>query len=208
EANSAGALLFEIWLSSHLRPALLARVAPDETLRAMLVPGDIVSVVRLLEGLHPGLSQKAGLEDQDAVLATTLTSAWDDACARFGNDPQTWAWGALHKGWFSHPLGAVQPNLNVGPFDKGGSSTSLMLAHYDAADYRVRVGASVRMVVDVGAWDNSVWINAPGQSGLPDSRHHSDLAPLWARGKYVPMLYSDDAVDAATVETITLVPAD
>ncbi|MFK7754686.1 MAG: penicillin acylase family protein, partial [Sedimentitalea sp.] len=47
EANSAGALLFEIWLSSHLRPALLARVAPDETLRAMLVPGDIVSVVRL-----------------------------------------------------------------------------------------------------------------------------------------------------------------
>ena len=41
-----------------------------------------------------------------------------------------------------------------------------MLAHYDASDYCVRIGASVRMVIDVSAWDNCVLINAPGQSGI------------------------------------------
>jgi penicillin amidase len=81
-----------------------------------------------------------------------------------------------------------------------------MLGHYEAADYRVTIGASVRMVVDVGAWDNSVWINTPGQSALPDSPHYADLAPLWAAGDYVPMLYSAEAVDSATRSRINLVP--
>ena len=36
--------------------------------------------------------------------------------------------------------------------------------------------SSFRMVADVGNWDASVAINAPGQSGVPAS----DLAPLWA----------------------------
>jgi penicillin amidase len=97
-------------------------------------------------------------------------------------------------------------DFDVGPFAKSGNSTSVMLAHYDASDYRVRVGASVRMVVDVGEWDNSVWINAPGQSGIPDSAHYDDLAALWAIGDYVPMLYSKDAVDRATQCRLELHP--
>ena len=68
------------------------------------------------------------------------------------------------------------------------------------------VGASVRMVVDVGSWDNSVWINAPGQSGIPGDPHYDDLAPLWAAGDYVPMLYSEEAVDKATYRRVELRP--
>ena len=58
-----------------------------------------------------------------------------------------------------------------------------------------RPGASVRIVVDVGDWDQSRWINAPGQSGDPRSPHYRDLAPLWADGHYVPLLYTRAAVD-------------
>jgi penicillin amidase len=63
------------------------------------------------------------------------------------------------------------------------------------------------MVIDVGNWDASLWINAPGQSGMQDSPLLADLAPLWAAGDYVPLAYSDAAVEAVTVETITLLPA-
>ena len=62
------------------------------------------------------------------------------------------------------------------------------------------------MVVDVGAWDESRWMNAPGQSGLPGDAHYDDLAPLWAKGDYVPMCYSTAAVDAATERRIDLRP--
>jgi penicillin amidase len=62
----------------------------------------------------------------------------------------------------------------------------------------------VRIVVDVGAWDNSLCINAPGQSGNPTSKHYGDLAEKWARGAFVPMLYSREKVDAATKFRIIL----
>ena len=71
-----------------------------------------------------------------------------------------------------------------------------MHAGYRPSDFRVTAGASFRMVVDVGEWDRSVCVNAPGQSGDPRSPHYRDLAPLWAEGKYVPMLYTRRAVEA------------
>ena len=78
---------------------------------------------------------------------------------------------------------------------------------YRATDFRLTVGASFRMVVDVGNWDDSRVINTPGQSGNPNSPHYDDMAPLWARGEYVPMLYSREAVDAAAELRIVLRPA-
>ena len=61
--------------------------------------------------------------------------------------------------------------------------------------------------MDVGAWDNSVAINTPGQSGDPASPHYADLAKTWAAGEYFPLCYSKEAVDAATVSRIYLDPA-
>jgi penicillin amidase len=63
------------------------------------------------------------------------------------------------------------------------------------------------MVLDVGAWDNSMVINTPGQSGDPMSRHYRDLFPHWAAGGYVPLLYSRQAVVANAGRVIRLTPA-
>jgi penicillin G amidase len=210
DAGSAPALLYEVWLSSHLRPALLSRVAPDPDLRRFLVPGNVPVVTELLEGRHPGLAARAGLDAPDAretLLRETLAAALADVTARFGANPLQWRWGDLHHGWFDHALTPLGTSYDLGPWPKGGGNTSIMLAHHEASDYRVRIGASVRMVIDLGDWDASLWINAPGQSGMQDSPHLADLAPLWAAGKYVPLAYSTAAVDAVTVETITLRPA-
>ena len=57
-------------------------------------------------------------------------------------------------------------------------------------------------------WVESRCINAPGQSGDPRSPHYGDLAPLWAKGEYVPLLYSRDKIDAATQTLIVLRPAE
>jgi penicillin amidase len=96
--------------------------------------------------------------------------------------------------------------VDVGPLPKGGSSQTPMNAGYRMSDFRVTSGASFRMVIDVGNWDNSRAINAPGQSGDPRSPHYADLAPLWAAGEYVPLLYSQAAVDEAAEQRIVLTP--
>jgi penicillin amidase len=67
--------------------------------------------------------------------------------------------------------------------------------------------AGMRMVVDVGAWSNSRFVLAGGQSGNPLSPHFDDLFELWKRGEGVPMAWTPDEVRAAARETLTLHPA-
>jgi penicillin amidase len=94
----------------------------------------------------------------------------------------------------------------VGPAPKGGSNLTINNNGYRGTDFRVMSGVSWRMVLDVGNWDASWTINAPGQSGDPASPHYRDLFPIWARDEYVPMLYSRAAVEAATEARIRLTP--
>jgi penicillin amidase len=96
--------------------------------------------------------------------------------------------------------------LDVGPLPMAGSDSTPMNTAYRFTDFRVVLGASVRVVMDVGDWDKSQCINSPGQSGDPRSPHYADLAEQWSRGGYVPMLYSREAVDAAAEVVFELVP--
>lgn len=200
DRGSAPAALQEVWWSKHLKQRLLDLLAPDPAVRALMAPGDVETLLALLE------APDARLPDREALLRTTLDAAWADCIERLGDNPASWAWGRLHHGAFPHPLHRVADMPGVAALPKGGSGSTVMAANYRLGDFKVTHGASFRMVVDVGAWDNSRCINAPGQSGDPRSPHYADLAPLWAAGEYVPMLYSVAAVDAATTLRIVLNP--
>lgn len=207
EAESAPAALFELWYTKHLRAALFQRLAP-ETARPLLPPGDVEGICRALEEPDErfGTDPAAG---RDGLIAETLGAAFRDAAARLGADAQRWQWGALHHGYFEHPLTPLlqrDGKRDVGPLPKGGSASSPMHTGYRPSDFRITHGASFRMVVDLADFDRSITINAPGQSGDPRSTHYADLAPLWARGEYVPLLYSDAAIAAETHFTWTLEP--
>ena len=208
-ADSAPAALFELWYTRHLRAALFAALVP-EAARPLLPPGDVEGICRVLEtpDARFGPDPAAG---RDALIAASLAAAWRDAMARLGNDPARWRWGALHHGYFEHPLTPLTQrdpdrSRDVGPLPKGGSASSPMHTGYRPSDFRITHGASFRMVVDLADFDRSICINAPGQSGDPRSRHYADLAPLWAAGQYVPLLYTDAAIAAATEFTWTLEP--
>ena len=62
------------------------------------------------------------------------------------------------------------------------------------------------MVLDVGAWDACAFVNAPGQSGSPESPHFADLAALWSEGKTFTLAFTERAVQAHAKETLTLTP--
>ena len=210
EAASGPAALFEIWFAKHLVPAVMTALGPQGLAGLIAVP-DTQLVVNLVERADAafGTDPKA---DRDALLLRTLATAWAEAVERLGADPASWAWGRLHQGYFEHPLSRLAPpdlqaRLDVGPAPKGGSNLTINNNGWRASDFRVISGVSWRMVVDVGNWDASWTINAPGQSGDPASPHYRDLFPLWAREEYVPMLYGRPAVEAAAERRIRLVGA-
>ena len=63
------------------------------------------------------------------------------------------------------------------------------------------------MVIDVGAWSNCRFVLCGGQSENPLSPHYADLFEVWQRGEGVPIPWTPEDIEAATVDTLTLEPA-
>jgi len=207
QADSAAAALFEVWFSAHLRRAVVGAVLSPEA-AARVGNGDATRVLQVLEG-HDGWLTAAS---RQRVLLESLARAVADVEQRLGADSARWQWGRLHQAVFEHPLAArvdagTRRRLTVGAWPIGGSSATPMATGYRASDYQLNAGASFRMVADVGAWDATVAINTPGQSGDPASPHYRDLAPLWVQGRYFPLTYSRGAVEKVTRTRLTLRPS-
>ncbi|GAB0116716.1 penicillin acylase family protein [Acidisoma sp. 7E03] len=206
-AESAAAALSELWWTKHLRPAVVAVAVDDAELRAAIGIGDAEAILARLEAPETFFEHPSD-DRRDELLRRTLRSAYEECVERMGSDPATWRWGRVHQAYFEHALaGSRGAEWDIGPMPMGGSESSPMNAAYRLTDYRVTLGASFRMVLDIGEWDCSRCINTPGQSGDPRTPHYGDLAELWAYGQFIPMLYSRDAVDAATEMRITLLSA-
>jgi penicillin G amidase len=209
-ADSAAAAVYEVWIAKHLGPAFVQAIAP----KAAAIIGDETALGTIVDASEAPAKWFSGddpVKARDAALLTSLGAAANEVQERLGPDPATWAWGKLHKAQFDHALAPLadaqtRPQLTVGPLVLSGASNVPHAATYRKSDYRLTAGASFRMVLDVGNWDASRAINTPGQSGDPLSGHYRDLAPLWATGRYVPLLYSRPAVEAAAGEVLRLVP--
>lgn len=203
-ADSAAAALFEVWWSRHLKPAMLRRIGQSADVAALLAPGDNATLLSMLESASPELG---GLEGCEALLRGTLEAAWQDCEKRLGWDVAQWAWGTLHHGYFTHPLSSLSPSCrDIGPVPVGGSGSTPMNNDYRTKDFRIMKGASLRLVMDVGGWDNSRIINGPGQSGDPASTHYDDHLQAWAKGDYVPFLYTREAIEPCIERRIVLTP--
>ncbi len=199
--DSSAASVAELWLNRHLIPAIAAATLP-EAARPLVNPGSPGAALDMMD---------RGPANRNTILTASLKATVAQLSGLLGSDPDRWQWGRLHQAKFVHALTPLadpreRGQLAVGPLELGGSATTPHAASY-GANFDLTAGASFRMVLDVGNWDASRVINAPGQAGDPFSPHYRDLAPLWADGRYVPMLYSREAVEAATAERLVLNPA-
>jgi penicillin G amidase len=209
-ADSAAAAVFEVWISNHLGAALLKVAAPKAAELIAPEASSISPIVAYLEAPDEKLGADPAAA-RDRILRESLGGAVAEVSDKLGADSSMWRWGRLHVAKFDHALmpladKATSAQLTVGPLAFGGAANVPRAGTYRRSDYHLTAGASFRMVLDVGNWDASRAVNTPGQSGDPFSGHYRDLAPLWATGQYVPLLYSRAAVEAATAEAITLTP--
>jgi penicillin amidase len=208
--DSVAAAIYEVWATKHLGKALVARVTPAAA-RELVGGGHLEAIVTYLEKPDGRLGAKP-FEERNAIILASLQGAVEELGQRLGGEPRTWSWGRLHQARWDPAIAVLadpqlKSQLAIGPLQTPGSASTPRAQTYRAADFNVTAGASVRMVMDVGAWDNSVVINTPGQSGDPYSAHYRDLFPLWAEGGYVPLAFSRDAVDRVAEKVIRLKPA-
>lgn len=132
----------------------------------------------LLERRPPGWLEKD--------WATTIQDALRSVIDRFPEGVP--AWGDYRSLRLIHPLGRV-PALgkifNRGPVPYGGDSNTVAQSGVDILSPQTNPTsvAGLRTAIDVGAWENSKFVLAGGQSGNPFSPHYDDLFALWQRGE-------------------------
>jgi penicillin amidase len=203
-SDSAAAALYEIWAARHLAASAVKAIVPEAARRnfGRTSIGNILPVLEDGKLLGP---DSAALRAE--ILLGSLGLAFAETARLLGPDPATWRWGALHRADFqpSLPIAGRDAERRVGPVPIGGSGSTPM-AMGTGPDFRVVSGASVRVLMDVGAWDNSMAINTPGQSGDPSSPHYRDLFTRWATGNYVPFVWSRPRVLQEAERIISVTP--
>ena len=199
EADSAAAALWNVWYYRHLSPTL-GRLVLDRKKS----PQSNLSTQQTLKMLATPQGK--------SIAIKTLQSAWQDTVEKLGPDSDVWQWGHLHKIALQHPLlhlanPELAEKMRVNAYPRGGSANTTNNNGFGNDTFDVRSGASFRIVMDVGNWDEAKMTNVPGQSGDPRSRFYDNLLENWATDSHVPLLFSRERVEKGAVKRITLVPA-
>jgi penicillin amidase len=189
--DQAAPLLYEAWLN-----ALGARLARSQ---AGAAAGDVFlplpTLVRLVTDFQP-------VAARDSLVLGAFDEAVVDLSRRLGADRSQWSWGTLHLATFRHPVAAA---FDLGEVPRGGDANTVNAT--PGGGYEQRWGASYRQILDVADWDRSVATSVPGQSGQPGSPYYDNLLPLWAEGRYFPLIYSRARVERETAHLLVLRPS-
>ncbi len=180
---------------------------------------EVWSVVQLLaqpnNAWWDDTTTKDKVETRDDILLKAFTEAVQATAAAMGNNPADWQWGKLHTATFvSNPLGMsgislIEKLVNRGPVAVSGSTDTVNATGWNPSSGNFETDSlpSMRMIVDVSNFDNSVTMDTTGQSGNPGSPHYDDMIENWRTIQYHPMLWSRAKVEAATAARLVLNPA-
>lgn len=222
DEDEPGAAVFELFLGA-LTSAVVRAKAPRAAAWALgqgfteIAPNSSFALRRTAHLLRlvderPGGWLAPG-ETWDGVLEASLAHAVERLEATAGADPTHWRWGQLRTLTLQHPLteapllGAL---FDLGPMPMRGDTNTIHACGADPTDPLSNpiMIPSMRMVVDVGRFEDNRWVLAGGQSGNPCSRHYDDMTRLWQRGEAPTIAWTDEAIARDTVATLTLQPGE
>ncbi len=208
--DSTAGPLYAVWLQELEGDFYRPHVPKDllETVRGL--SGQPV-MLAALEKADPAWFGQSARQERDRLVRTTFARAVRRTQKLLGPDPAGWRWGKLHTASFRHALAGLGPAyakaFNLGPVERTGDAQTPNNTRHDA-QFRQVHGATYRQLFDLADWDRGLATSAPGQSGQPGSPHYGDLLPLWAEGRYFPLVFSRSKVEEVARHRLRLQPAD
>ncbi|HUP55434.1 MAG TPA: penicillin acylase family protein, partial [Methylomirabilota bacterium] len=169
-------------------------------------------------------------ETAEMITLRAMDEAGAELRAALG-EPDGWTWGRLHTATFKEAtigtgsgIGPLEWYFNRGPVAAPGAAGAVNASYYrlwraypDPTDpefvplgigqlFTVTNLPSYRLAIDMSDLDGARIVITTGQSGQPFAAHYDDQIEPWRTGGTVALPFTPDAVDAATVTTLTLSP--
>jgi penicillin amidase len=151
------------------------------------------------------------VESCSELSARAFARAIDDLRERYGEDPDRWSWGKVHRARSAHlpfsgiPLIADLFGIAV---PSPGDNQSVNVGGYDLADdehpFESTLGPTYRAIYDLGQPEASLFMLSAGQSGHFLSPHYRDFSRRWMLGEYVPMRTRRDEIEPRAIGVLRL----
>jgi penicillin amidase len=130
-----------------------------------------------------------------ALISKSLRETADELTTLLGADSNEWQWGRLHTLVLDHHMSRLKilkRILSLGPFASPGDNVTINMGfHRHSAPFRHTIGASTRLIIELGDSPRLEAVVLPGQSGHPFSSHYADQLDLWRAGGYIPIAELD-----------------
>ena len=210
---NVGPSIYETWFRFLFEDTVRDTYGPDRSvdLDDLTVNKQILMMVKAMADPNSPWF-KGQNRSRDEIVRRSFAEAVDWLSKNYGSDPAQWEWGRLHTVTFFHvPLGVsgiapLERIFNGQTIPAPGCLMSVNAAGNWSEWPTVDFGVSMRAIMDVGNWDNSVAVLVPGQSGNVFNPHREDQIFLWQQVQYHPMPFSRKAVEEAAEDTLTLTP--
>ncbi len=152
-----------------------------------------------------------GVETRDDIIRKSMMETLDFLTKKFGNETKEWRWGRLHTLTLRHPFGKIdvlQSIFNIGPFEVGGSGTTVNNGEYHFTDpYEMTLGPSTRQIVDFSNLNAALSVIPSGQSGQPLHDHYADQSAVWRNGEYHEMPMDENEIASKSEKILYLKPS-
>lgn len=195
--DSAGGAVYETvrWKLYEFTLGRLRTLMPDPKPQDDTLRVHMPAILGMIEADDRELlsHQAFPFQDWDSLLAGALDAAAEHLDKSLGSDPSRWRWGALHAISFRHGIGReelVASLLNAGTFPYGGSGDTVNNgSHNGGPSFSATSIPTYRQIIDLGDFNNSLFIIPPGQSGHVASPHYADLLEDYLAVRYRPLLW-------------------
>ena len=212
--NDVATTIFNAFYVSLLRNIYLDEMGPDIFRNFQefgAIPNRVTSQLLASDG-SPWFDDvlTPARESRDEILLKSFSQSLDSLRAALGPVMKEWRWGNLHAVTFRHPFGARSPLdhvFDIGPFAVAGGGTTVSKTEYNgSAPFAVKVGPSMRQVIDLGKPLEGFFVLTGGQSGQAFHAHYEDQTPLWLNGGYVRVTMDLEEITSSPWDRLVLEP--
>jgi penicillin G amidase len=220
--DSAGAAVFAMFFQ-HLLENLFLDQIPGELWESSSRLGEgsrVQSTVELLlsrprSGWWDDIRTSDIRETREDILRRALEGALAEGRRTFDAPVSEWQWGEIHTAEFRNQslgesgIGIIERIFNRGPIPLAGGMEQVLSSDWDVREpYDVSILSSMRLILKFSDLDVSQTVQTTGQSGHPFHRHYDSMMDQWADVDYNPQYFSRDALEAADVRRLELVPGE
>ena len=206
--NSIAASIYVSW-ENEIKKQAVKEFVPDNA-KNFIKSIQLKKIIDWIENPTKEFFGSNPIKGRDDFIKKTFKQSITNLKENLGNNIEDWRYGQEKFKHIKivHPIGGIVNNetankLNLRTLPRGGNAYT---PGSTGGNNNQSSGASFRIIVNTGNWDESIASNTPGQSGDPDSPFYRNLYEDWANDKYFPLYYSKEKIKSVTYKQTILLP--